>query len=356
MTVLLLKLVLALEGLWAAVLLLLLGLALLSLMKRRTRRLAAGAARPAIQEAVALYLSGANDVTKLRELTAAHPEAVEASILAFQTMVGGTSRLADLALSLGFVEHWCTAAHSRKASQRRRAFGRLAAMAHAESVRRMAGILPVSGLKDPDEQVRLEAARALVFSEDAEQVAQVFDAVLTDAPLNRMLLAPLLRQHAAVLCENKIPRALATLGARELIHLLKLLVSWECTLPLTNLRPLAEHPDASVRTLTMQLLSRVPINPMNRGALLLGLADRDTGVVKAAVAAVGRLKIPEAIPQVTSCLRRNDESLARLAASVLVEMGTAGQGALQGQVGNTNPIASTAATQALELAGSEVSA
>lgn len=355
MTVVLLEMVLAMEGLWAAVLLVLLGAALLSLSKRRRRKAAAEAARPEIQEAVALYLGGANDSGKLRALTAAHPEAVEASILAFQSMVGGTSRLADLALSLGFVEHWCTAAHSRKVAQRRRAFARLAALGHAESVRRMAGTLPLEGLKDSDEQVRLESARILVFSEDTEQVAQVFDAVLTDAPLNRMLLAPLLRRHAAELCQAKIPRALETLGARDLTNLLKLLVSWECALPLTNLRPLAEHPDAEVRALTMQLLSRVPITPVNRGALLLGLADRDLAVVKSAVAAVGRLKIPEAIPQVTSCLRRNDESLARLAASVLVEMGAAGQSALEGQATNSDPIASAAATQALELgAGASV--
>jgi hypothetical protein len=73
----------------------------------------------------------------------------------------------------------------------------------------------------------------------------------------------------------------------------------------------------------------------------------------AAVETVGRLKLPDAIPQVTSCLRRKIESLARAAATVLAEMGPGGRGALEGQVGNRDPIASRAAREALALAGAE---
>jgi HEAT repeat protein len=352
---LVLKVVFALEGAWAVVLLALLGIASATLTKTRKRRLAALASVPAIQDAVALYLSGSNDLTQLRSLAKACPEAVESSILAFQAMVGGTTRLAELALSLGFVEQWCTAAHSSKPAVRRRAFSRIAALAHAEPVRRVAGDLPLAGLKDSDEQVRLESARAMVCSDDPAQVARVFEAVLTDSPLNRLLLAPLLRRHGAELCSTTIPRVLGTLGTRDLLNLLQLLVSWECSLPLVNLSPLSEHPDAAIREETMRLLSRVPTNPMNRGALLLGLADRETAVVMAAVAAVGRLRLPDAIPQVVSCLRRNDEGLARAASLVLAEMGQDGQSALKEQTGNPNPIASAAAVQALTLVGCGVS-
>jgi HEAT repeat protein len=355
MTGLVLKIVLALEGIWAVVLLVLLGVAKIVLTKARKRRLAAQASGPAIQEAVALYLGGNNDLTQLRRLAKACPGAVESSILAFQAMVGGTTRLAELALSLGFVEQWCVGAHSSKRAVRRRAFSRIAALSQAEPVRRVAGDLPVVGLKDHDEQVRLESARAMVCSEDPAQVAQVFEAVLTDAPLNRMLLAPLLRRHGAELCSTTIPKAMAVLGARDLLNLLRLLISWECTLPLVNLRELSEHPDAAVRMETMSLLSRVPTTPMNRGALLLGLADQDAAVVMAAVGAVGRLRLPEAIPPVVSCLRRNDEGLARAAAIVLAEMGKDGQSALQEQTGNMNSIASAAAVQALALVGAGVS-
>jgi HEAT repeat protein len=219
----------------------------------------------------------------------------------------------------------------------------------------MTGEIPAGGLKDSDERVRLEAARAMVCSEDPEQVAKVFEAVLSDAPLNRMLLAPLLRRHAPQLCLATIPRALETLGTDNLLNLLRLLVSWECSLPLVNLRPLAEHEKAAVRLETMRLLARVPTSKANRGAILLGLTDQDPQVAMAAVTAVGRLKLPDAIPQVTSCLRRKVEGLAKAAATVLSEMGPEGRRALEGQVGNRDPIASRAAREVLELAGAGVS-
>jgi hypothetical protein len=340
--------VLVLEAAWAVVLLALLGVTMAVLYANRKRRLAELAASPAIQDAVALHLSGNNDLTQLRSLAKAHPEALEASILAFQSMIGGTTRLAELALDLGLVEQWCVAAHSRKPAQRRRAFSRIAAMAHAEPVRRVAGDIPVAGLSDSDEQVRLEAARAMVCSEDPGQVARVFEAMLTDAPLNRMLLAPMLRRHAAVLCSTAIPKALAVLDTEDLLNLLRLLASWECSLPLlVELGPLAERPEAAVRFETMRLLARVPTNPMNRGAILCGMTDRDPAVAMAAVATVGRLKLPDAIPQVTSCLGRSVEGLARAAAIVLSELGPEGRRALEGQVGNPDPIASMAAREAL---------
>ena len=136
-------------------------------------------------------------------------------------------------------------------------------MAQAEPVRLAARDVPVAGLNDGDEQVRLEAARAMVCSEDPRQVAQVFEAMLRDSPLNRMLLAPMLRRYGAGLCSTAIPKALAVPAmappdAGRLLNLLRLLVSWECSLPLlVDLRPLAEHPEPAVRLETMRLLARV---------------------------------------------------------------------------------------------------
>ena len=356
MITLALQIVLALEAGCFVLLLALLVLAMAVLSASRKRRLAALAAEPAIQEAIAVHLGGSNDLTQLRALTAAHPEAVQVSILAFQAMVGRTTRLAELALSLGFVEHWCEAAHSSDLAGRRRAFSGIAALAHAEPVRRRAGNIPALGLQDADEQVRLEASRALICSEEPAQVARVFEAVLRDAPLNRALLAPMLRSHAAALCDTTVPNALNTLGAGEMVNLLRLLASWECSLPLPDVSPLAEHPMVEVRVEAMRLLARVPANAMNRAAIHCGLADNDLKVVMAAVETVGRLKLPEAIPQVTACLRRHDAGLAQAAAAVLADLGPEGRDALEGQLGNPDGIASSAARNALEMASTEVAA
>src|SRR5262249_11840107 len=149
---------------------------------------------------LAACLCGKDEVDRLRRLSAAHSDAVEASLLAFHAVAGRTERLAELALSLGFVERWCTSAQSSNLVERRQAFAKMASLAHAPAVRMKTSDLAEMGLKDEDKQVRLEAARALIASGSAAQVTQVFEAVITDSPLNRLALAPLLRRHAGSLC------------------------------------------------------------------------------------------------------------------------------------------------------------
>jgi len=349
------EMVLALEAVWAVILfVLLLGILTILWRARKASRSAADA-QPAIQEAIALYLGGSNDLNRLQALATTHRRAVESSILSFQAIIGGTPRLAELAVNLGFVAQWCALSRSTKVADRRLAFAKIAAVAHAPRARQVIGNLAELGLKDVDEQIRLEAARALIFSDQPAQVVLVFELVLTGSPLLRLELAPLLRRHAEALCATVIPRNLQSLGTRDLLNLLKILISWECSLPITDLSVLMEHPDPKVRVETMHLLARVPMNPVNRRTLLLGLADRNAEVARAAVVSVGRLKHAEAIPQVTGCLRRDDESLAQLAASVLAAMGRDGQRALQGQSGSPNPIAAAAALHGLMLAGATVS-
>ncbi|MBZ5624472.1 MAG: hypothetical protein LAQ69_38105 [Acidobacteriia bacterium] len=350
MIVIALKTLLVFEALWALSLLPFLAGAMSARLARRKRRAAATAARPAIQEALAIYLGGNSDLARLRALAKANPREVEEAILAFQARIGaGCEALGDLALKLRLVQQWCCAADSRSVRVRRRAFARMAAFARYEPVRRVVGDVVARALGDSDELVRLEAARAMASSDNLEQIARVFELALSDTPLIRFLIAPELRRHANQLCEAAVPKALRSSRSGVLVTALRLLASWERTIPLADLGMLAEHPNADVRVEAMRLLPLLPATRQNRSAVLCGLADRDLRVSTAAVAAIERLKLPDGIAPLTSCLRRGSEDLARCAATALAGMPPEGRQALEGQVPNPDPIASGAARQALMM-------
>lgn len=315
----------------------------------RRRADAETAVRPVAQEALSIFMGGNPDFSALRGLAKAYPGVVEQSILGFQAKLGGSERerLAALAINLGFVDQWCLQAKSPNPQMRCMAHARIAASSHSPAIRRMAGNIPLKGLDDPDEQVRVEAARSLAYAEDPEQVIRAFEVTLASSPLARIHFAGLLRRHALLLCKTAIPRIINTAGYKELLKMLQLLNAWECSLPLEDLGMLSDHPNAEIRRETMRLGAMVPPTQRNQSAILSGLADEDFSVALAAVGTLGRLKPRAAIPQITRCLRRGDATLARAAAAVLSEMAPEGLQALEGQVPNPDPIASQAARQAL---------
>ena len=230
-----LKTLLILELVWAVALVLLLGTTIAFRSSRNKRRAIAAATRSTIQDALGACLCGDPDLVHLRALAAAHPGEMRDSLLALQTVVGGRCEgVCELALSLGYVQQWCDSARSGNATARRRAFSNIAAMAHYAPVRGLIGDLAEQGLTDPDEEIRVAAARILVQSEDPEQVARLFESALSLAPRIRLLIARGLRRHAIQLCHSAIPRVLSTADKRRVIIALKMLASWECGLPLDD--------------------------------------------------------------------------------------------------------------------------
>lgn len=318
---------------------------------RRSRGVAeAPAMTPEVRDAVAAYLGGKTDLAALRQFAASKPAAVEATIFAFHARLGGgdRERLGVLAIHLGFLREWCGGGESRDAAVRRKAFARLADLSCSESVRRLTDDLPERGLKDSDPKVRLAATRALLESDQCRHLEMAFEAALAFSAEERLELAPAMRRHALELCESAIPRAFRRLAEGDLVSLLRLLNSWECALTLSDVGALSEHPSLEVRCETMRLLAMVPPTPQNRRALVTGLASKELEVSLAAVCTLGRLRLQSAIPQLTACLRRGSESLAKSAAAVLAGLGPDGWCALEGQLPNPDPIASGAARAALD--------
>jgi hypothetical protein len=258
----------------------------------RSARKVQKAVRPGLEaeivDALSVYLGGNRDLTQLRTLTANYPEEVQRIVLRYQTVVAGRrEELAELSIHLGFVQRWCHQMHSKQLVERQQAFACVAAVAHYEPVRRFIGNIPSTAFRDPDEQIRLEAARILIAAEDPAELVRVFEALLTDTATVRDAIAPELSRHAILLCEEAIPKALR---ARDPRNVLRLVLTWERALPLRNVMLLAEHPDAEVRVEAMRLMPLLPSTADNRAALQLGTTDTAPEVREAAVVAVNRLK------------------------------------------------------------------
>jgi len=246
--------------------------------------------QPEIVDALTVYLGGNGDSRRLRALAKAHPEKVLETILQYQAAVAGRrDELGELTVALGYVQTWWYDAQSPKVLERRKAFCRMASVAHSEPVRRVVGDVAVKAIADKDEEIRLHAARILLASSEPAAITRVFEGALSDTPAIRSALAGELSRHAIQLCEAAIPRALRALNP---LGALQMLVSWERALPLLDVRPLAEHRDPLVRLEVMRLLPYLPATPENREAILVGLDDENHHVSEAAEAAV-QLSFPK---------------------------------------------------------------
>jgi len=300
---------------------------------------------PQIRDALVDYISGSNDQTRIREFARGHREELVASLLEFYGTVGGSARdrLCDLALELGVVHGWCEDAASKDQAVRRQAYVRLSFVCAYEPCRRMAGDLLQKALADPDPEIRLAAARALVQSGTTEELGQVFRLAVSQSLLIRILLSEDLRRHATELCERTIPEILASDNPAHVLAALEILVAWERALPLQDLHRLMESGNREIRLEALRLAKLVPLTRENRSALLRYLREGDEDENTAAALTAGRLRLQEALPSLARCLRSGTSELAGIAASALAEMPPKGWQTLQQIAGGEDSAALIAA-------------
>jgi HEAT repeat protein len=160
-----------------------------------------------------------------------------------------------------------------------------------EPVHRLTGNIPANAFRDPDEQIRVEAARILLSTGVPAVIARVFKGVLSDTPGVRLAIAGDLARYAPELCQHAIPEALRSRA--DSLNTLQMLVSWERALPLTDIREVAECPDTAVRVGIMRLMPFLPATMENHHALLDGLNDMEGDVSAAAASAAARLRLSD---------------------------------------------------------------
>lgn len=307
------------------------------------------AVTPVIQDALADYLAGGDDLTHIRELVRSNRRDVANAVIGFQGAVGGGAldRLCDLTLELAFVQDWIVDAQSRDSVRRRTAFANLAFVSAYEPCRLVTGDLLSKALDDPDAEVRLWGCRALIQSGAGRQVETVFERAVSQNLLMRILLTEALRRHAVPLCERAVPKALRSPDARSVLAVLDILAGWERGIPVDNMRYLLEHADKSVRIKALKLAPMLNVDAECRAAILRNLGDPDPEIVTVATVCAGRLKIDEALPTLARMLRLAPAALAGTAAAAMAEMPPRGWQALEEFSTSSNPVTAAAAEGAL---------
>ena len=318
-----------------------------TLWRRRANRSAA--VLPRIRDALVDFVSGSNDISRLKEFAARHRADLTHAMFTFRGALAGTAldRLCALTVQLCLIDEWVDQTRSRDAFRRRTAFTRLAFVSAYEPCRRVVGDLLVHAIADSDPEVRLAAARALLHSGEPEQAESVFGMALAESLLVRVLLAEDLRQHAVALCERAVPEALRSADAGRVAAALEMLGSWQRAIPLDDLRDLLDHRDSRVRLRAIRLAPLVALPASNRGSIMTALEDPDPELRLAAAVVIGRLRLVEALPALARSLRLGSARVARAAANSLAEMPPRGWQTLEELSTRPHQVTAAAAREAL---------
>jgi hypothetical protein len=311
----------------------------------RRRTSASAALLPGIREALVDYLAGSNDLRRLRAFLEQSRQDVATAILEFRNAAGGEARdrLCELALNLTLVHDWCHDAKSRDVIRRRNAFTRLAFVCSNEPCQRIAGDLLRQGLDDPDLEVFLAAARALIQSGNMAEVEEVFVLAVSRNLFIRILLAEDLRRYGMELCQAAIPEIFRNGEPQRILAALELLIAWERALPIENMARLMEHPDRRLRIQALRVAPLVACGTGEYAAITCALDDSDAEIAMAAAAVAGRLRIDDAVPALARCVRRGPAQLARTAGAALAEISPLGCTALEQLGAGGDPTSSMAA-------------
>jgi hypothetical protein len=260
---------------------------------RQQREAAGKAVRAKLHEAMVQFLTGSPDDTAIRTHLKTHPQDVAEMLLHFQSTVSGGARdrLCHLALDLGLVHEWCQDGASSDLMKRRQGLRRLAFICNYEPCRRVAGEMMTRALEDPDEEVRLSAARGLVKTGQAVDVEDVFLLALDPNRFTRAVLTEELRRHALLLLSDGIPEVLNS-GQKEYVRAaLEILIAWERAIPLEHLHRFLNGMDRETRMMALRLAPLCPPDEATRRAITRALEDEDKEVRALAEAAAERLHL-----------------------------------------------------------------
>lgn len=228
--------------------------------------------------------------TELRSRTGPAWVQVEDQAFAMIPKVKGDSHdaLVTLLLSKGAAAHAAALARSRSQVRRARGAHRLGALAQADAVSQLLGLL-----HDKAFLVRRTAVRALGQIGDPLAVPPLLDAVTADPRLSRDVLAAV----------DRIGEAAAPTLRRELLH--------SVSDPHDNRR-------AALTAIGLGALGDVSAVPL----LTVALEDRDQpGLAVASAQALGALGSPEAVEPLLRAMRETDPDLRVAAAASIGRIG-----------------------------------
>jgi hypothetical protein len=336
-------------GGYAALMVALFEMALIRGRKRRRQMEKTARIMPRIHETLVAYLAGNSDLDRFREFQKSSAEELCAAILGYRHAVAGSARdrLCGLTMELGLVHQWREDVLLGDPLRRRAAYAALAFVSAYEPCRRVTGVILADALDHPDREVRLIAAQAVALFGDPAAIARGFAIATRETLLGRILLAEPLRTHAIELCRDALPEALDSKDPVRILGALEIVVGWERALPLPGLEVHFTHERKAIQIAALRAAPLVISSSELEAEVTRCLADPDVDVAMAAAAAVARLRIQSALPLLARCLRIGDAPLARTAAAALASLPPQGWQTLRDVAACAEPVAASAATEAL---------
>jgi HEAT repeat protein len=300
---------------------------------------------PVVRERMIEHLLGRDARLALMDLTQRVPLAVERCAQDLLASISGTEldSLSELVEGLGLVDRWRRRAGRGRVESRRRAIAVLGRL----SGQRVNGTLR-QALQDPEESVRLEAARALLRSDGMDDVERIFEFATLETPFLRAILVEDLRPHAFTLSEQAIPRILSSGRPEQARIVLEMVEAWQKTLPVPGVVALLRHPRPEIRAQAIRVLPYVSADLDVARETRLALDDESAAVRIAATKVAGRMGMEGAVLELRRQLRHSDREVAVAAAYALAEVGPEGWNVLEATVRAEDSTAALAALEALE--------
>lgn len=283
---------------------------------------------PLINETLALEVVIGGQIEMLKRLAHKCAPVMSDCICAELSCITGSAHrhISEVACELGLLERWIRQLRSRR-SQRR-----------CQAVRLLAGLEPsmarsmlVAALADDDEQVRIEAGRALVRWGDREEIETVLKFAASQPLLLRALVAEDLRP-VMTMCEPYLSELLCGDDIGVVAGALDIIEAWQKTLSIAGFGALLNHPATAVRVRALRLAPYIHGADGSEHAVIRALFDGNYEVRAAAAYAAGRMNLRNAIPHLHSFLQAGDDRVALAAAQALSRLGDIGMATLEAEI------------------------
>ena len=300
---------------------------------------------PLINETLALEVVTGGQIETLKRLARECAPVMSDCICAELSCITGSAHrhISEVACELGMLERWGRQLRSRRSLHRCRAVRLLATLEPS-----MARSIVVATLADDDEQVRIEAGRALVRWGERDEIEAVLRFAAGQTLLLRALVAEDLRPVMTI-CEPYLSELLCSDDIGVIAGALDIIEAWQKTLSIAGFGALLHHPAAAVRVRALRLVPYIHSADGSDHAVVRALCDDNDELRAAAAYAAGRMGLRQAIPYLHSLVQTGDDRVAWAAARALSRLGDHGTAALEAEILSGGRCA-TFALEALEKA------
>jgi hypothetical protein len=293
---------------------------------RYAARVRAARVSPEIREMLAGVAVGEGDRDRLRWLAKHHRRPFEIIFTEFLSSFEGqiNLKLSALAIELGLVERWRRATRSRNFLVQKMALANLGRIRQAIDPRL---------LRHPLEQIRIEAACALLTSGLQDAPRQVFQMLPDQSLLGRILLADSLRPFASEICDRYLVDGIQSADVRRAKASIDLLRAWERWIPIQGYSQLVAQRDIDFRLGALPALRYASASEQEAAHEVFALLEfPDDRAHALAAKAAADMVILESIPMLVNQLRNAGPVPALAAAKALADLGTEGRDLLENEI------------------------